>query len=535
VVSRHDEEYTERARLTATVEYLVILPSKDSFCDTEQAFLRLLQVDSRLAVAAGDIRYDGVSVCQCRLAHGEVEGRAQRYFHVSLTWPGEPGLAGDSLDAFVSVLRSIRSSVGHARGEVETLWDDLSAYYARTSYPLIHETENLMRRLIANFMLVTVGREWANETLPQEVADAVRKGKRGDGSRDYLNVLHKVDFIHLGEFLFAPYSSGSVQELYARIEDASASVEPGMLKGFVPKSNWQRYFSTLVACEDSYLRSRWEKLYELRCKVAHNALMTAAEAKQIERLVDELKPKLVAAIEKLPRVSVPRAEADAVAENVARGVHAVIGEFISLWQQIESVVVSRLKRRGVQNSRTPSGGELLGYGLIDSGNVALFDTMRATRNEIVHGPAINVPADVIGGYIASLQKLLTTIEERSYIDHLAEMSEESRHEALEGRLDEEKHWLVEEDAVAGAMAETNAFDWNIDDVSIERVELDVPSETCTIRFTFSASGEQDDERMYCGTNIKGEASATIDRDADVQFEDVSASIVDESHVEEESE
>jgi hypothetical protein len=518
--------------LTATVDYLVILPSDGSFCDTPQGFLRLIQVDSRITVTAGDIRYDGVSVCQCRLAHGEVEGRAQRYFQVSLTWPGDLGAAEESLDTFLAVLRSIRSSVGHARGEVETLWDDLSAYYARNSYPLIHETENLMRRLIANFMLVTVGREWASETLPQEVANAVRKSKRADSPRDYLNVLYKVDFVHLGDFLFAPYSSGSMPELYARIEDVTSGGDPGTLQSFVPKSNWQRYFSTLVACEDSYLRSRWEKLYDLRCRVAHNALMTAGDAKQIEKLVDELKPKIVAAIEKLPRVSVPREEADAVAENVARGVHAVIGEFISLWQQIESVVVSRLKRRGIQGSRVPNGAELLSYGLIDGGNVPLFDAMRATRNEIVHGPAINVPADIIRGYIASLQKLLAIAEERGYIEHLAELSEEDRRKAVEERLDEEKHWLVEEDAFSGAMAETNASEWDIDEISVEHIELDLPSETCAVRFSYTASGQQDEDRMFCGTDISGEATAIIDRDGEVRFEDVAASLVEDGHDEE---
>jgi len=70
--------------LAATVDYLVIFPRTDSFCDTQQGFLRLIQLDSRVSVTSGDVRYEGKSVCECRLVHGEVAGREQRYFQVSL-------------------------------------------------------------------------------------------------------------------------------------------------------------------------------------------------------------------------------------------------------------------------------------------------------------------------------------------------------------------------------------------------------------------------------------------------------------------
>ena len=160
-----------------------------------------------------------------------------------------------------------------AEGEVETLWNDLSSHYAQKAYPLIHEIENLMRRLIANFMLVTVGREWVKETLPKVVDDAVKASKRKEGDRDYLNVLHTVDFIHLGALLFDAYSKGTPQELHVKLKDAKNGDDLKALQEFIPESNWNRYFAKLVDWEDGQLKSRWEKLYLLRCKVAHNALI----------------------------------------------------------------------------------------------------------------------------------------------------------------------------------------------------------------------------------------------------------------------
>lgn len=513
--------------MAATVDYLVIFPRTDSFCDTPQGFLRLIQLDSRVSVTSGDVKYDGKSVCECRLVHGEVAGREQRYFQVSLIWPGDLKTPEPALTPFLGLLKSIRSSVNQAGGEVETLHDDLSAHYARVSYPLIHEIENRMRRLIANFMLVTVGRDWVSETLPHEVAEAVRKGRRADDSRDYLNVLYRVDFIHLGQFLFAPYSGGSVQELYAKLHSAKTVEDLTALQSRIPKSNWQRYFSAFVPCDDSYLRSRWEKLYELRCKVAHNALMTANDAVQIQKLIDELKPKIDAAIRTLPEVTVPREEVDAIAANVARGVHAVIGEFISLWHQIESVVAARLKYRGAPEVRNARGRDLLAYGLVSKENATLFDEMRNTRNEIVHGVAIDLPVELIQGYLGSLQMLLTSVEELGFVEQIDVLPESNRVEAVEQILEDTKHMLMDDEAFCSATAETNASDWDIDEITVCDIEFDGASGTCKARFSYKASGMADEARVFCGMVIEGEATALITDEGSVNFEDVYARVAND--------
>jgi hypothetical protein len=163
-------------------------------------------------------------------------------------------------------------------------------------------------------MLITIGKEWVSETSPGEVKEAISKSKRKE--QGYLNVLHTVDFIHLGDFLFMPYPTKPKEELYERLKTATAE-QLQELKEYVPQSNWQRYFASLVACEDSYLSSRWKDLYELRCKVAHNALLTRVDFDEIQRLVGEIKPKLDDANRKLDQVSVPRDEAETVAERAS--------------------------------------------------------------------------------------------------------------------------------------------------------------------------------------------------------------------------
>src|SRR5262249_41858369 len=182
-----------------------------SFCDSAASFTRLLQVDSDIRVAGGEIHYQGERACSFLLSAGEVSGKKQRYFQLHFTWDGDPDADPEGLERFLALLKTVRGAVAQAGGETETLWDDLSAHYARKAYPLMHEIENLMRRLIAHFMLVTVGREWVQETLSRAVEEAVKNSKR----KDYLNVLHTVDFIQLGELLLAPYWKKTPQDLYA--------------------------------------------------------------------------------------------------------------------------------------------------------------------------------------------------------------------------------------------------------------------------------------------------------------------------------
>ena len=75
------------------------------------------------------------------------------------------------------------------------------------------------------------------------------------------------------------------------------------------------------------------------------------------------------------------------------------------------------------------------------------------------------------------------------------------------------------------MAETNASDWEVDEMLVGEFNLDVPAGICTVRFTYSASGDQEPDRMFFGTTIGGEGSAIISNDGTVEFKDLSASVV----------
>lgn len=503
--------------MAITIEYLAIFRRSDTFCDSVASFIRLLQVDSKIKVTGGNVAYESQLACAFQLSDGEVAAKKQRYFHLHFTWDGDPEADTESLDRFNSLLKAVRGAIRQAGGETETLWDDLSAHYAHKAYSLIHEIENLMRRLIANFMLVTVGREWAAETLPKTVEEAVRNSKR----RDYLNVLDTVDFIHLGEFLFATYSKKSPQDLYAKLKEVKTEEDVKALQSFIPESNWKRYFGGLVTCEDGYLKVRWEKLYELRCKVAHNALMVKADLDEIEKLIGDLKPKLLEAIKKLSKVKVPAEDAEAVAENAARRVNATIGEFITCWQQFESEIGIRTSALGKPKKIIPSPDDLMKYGILDRSRADHYNEVRKIRNSIVHGPGSEIPVETIKAALGKLQELLAFVE-AGYVEYLRSLSEDERQEAVWAKIDETYHEIADSDEFNSATAITNATAFSVDECEIQDIDFDEGK--CVVKMTFSASGEQLEDRMFSGDRIVGDCAAVIDSDGRVEYRDVHAEV-----------
>lgn len=164
-----------------------------------------------------------------------------------------------------------------------------------------------MRRLIAQFMLKNLGAKWMEISAPKEVRDQLGKAKRGPDSSD---PLHEVDFDTLVDYLLKPYASETTEEMHKHIrslspkdiEEANANI--GKLKAMVPQSNWSRYFSKIVECEDSLLRKKWTDLYLLRCKVAHNTYLTSGEYESVTKLSSELDEIITSAIGKLGQVHV---------------------------------------------------------------------------------------------------------------------------------------------------------------------------------------------------------------------------------------
>jgi len=374
-----------------SIEYLVTIESKGGFCDSIDTFNNLLKSYSEIKIKNGKILFKGTEIIYV-IKTDEIKSQKQRYFHVNLT-------ISDLKDelVFLDLLRMFRDIVYKAKGKISVLWDDFSAYYSLQSYPLIHRTENLLRKLISKFMLSNLGLDWSSQTVPTEVEKSIKNKRSQLGITD---ILHDVDFIQLSDFLFKPYQTKGLASLYGLIEKIGIETDfdPNVLTEYIPKSNWQRYFSVIVDCNDGYLVKRWEKLYELRCLIAHNTVISKNEFLEIQLLCKELDEKFIEALNDLEKVVIPESDIEILHENVASNRSEFNGEFLEAWKTLNTqlsekfILSQELTKEELKMKLTISSLMKLieKYNFLEPKTIHKINELRNIRHQVVHDTSNNL-------------------------------------------------------------------------------------------------------------------------------------------------
>lgn len=409
--------------MSSRVEYLITIDQKDLFCKTRNGFDNLLRTIDGLTIKNGELRYQDIQA-QYEVQDGEIVTDRQRFFHVKIT------LADDNkLEKFELLLRQIRGVLTRAGGRPpQVLWDGLSTNFAHAAYPLIHDIENTMRKLITKFMLVNVGLAWAREAMPKEVQESVRSK---DAKIDQ-NYLYEVDFIQLSNFLFKEYSTATMQSIMGTIKTAEKIEDLSLekLKRLIPQSNWDRFFSKIVSCENEYLKVRWEKMYDRRNQIAHNRPMTRAEFEEVRLLYSEISPKLTQAIDVLDQVRVTEHERELVSENVASAKNYSYQEFMNIWNEFQEnirqlatlLVQGTPKESLITNERANIRNHVnvvtKSFNVLSANDRKKIQHLIRLRNYMVHEPSVLVPPDILANSGLEIQGFTQTI--RRKIDEILE-------------------------------------------------------------------------------------------------------------------
>lgn len=393
------------------VEFLTIVDANSPFCRDKSSFNNFLQSNADIKIKAAVLRHKNLDA-NYELQGGEGKESANRFFHMKLECN-----VFERVDEFNELLKAVRSLLHKVSDKKpQVLWDDVSFYYSQQAYPKIYQIENLMRKLITKFMLTRVGLGWTKEAMPEDL----RRMARSDGANSENNYLYETDFKDLSTFLFDEYRTEDIRSLNEKIKGLAAeSISANELRGYLPKSNWERYFREHVDCEGTYLQSRWDKLYKLRCKVAHNNTFTLEDFNQTERLIGEISPKITDAIANLDRVEVPLDEREELAEVVASKNSAMYGEFIQHWKELEGVLFE-LHQKVFPNS-PPSRGAMLRHqplhlmrNLLEAGylgkrNFKAINEYRQVRNIIVHEPGHHFAAEELVYMVQNLDKAIDDV------------------------------------------------------------------------------------------------------------------------------
>lgn len=194
---------------------------------------------------------------------------------------------------------------------VEILTNTAAAFLARESYTFINDIENKMRKLITIFMTSNVGTGWKKNNIPDNMDDEI-KNKEQFKEDVTSNILFYVDFRQLSIFLFKGYSTITSEELNRRLLSGSISLEE-IKERVVPKSNWSRYFNGKVSIKDEAINTKWEKLFHLRNKIAHNRSVSEQDYRLIKGVTKELDSIINDAIEKVNEITLTETQKEEIA------------------------------------------------------------------------------------------------------------------------------------------------------------------------------------------------------------------------------
>ena len=209
------------------------------------------------------------------------------------------------------ILKTLRE-VKHS--QLNTLQDDVSSEYCQLSYRLIHDIENKMRKLITLFMTTKVGLEWVSANTPQAVIDSIKNDDAKRGGISFNNFLSETDFIQLSNFLFTKYTTIKLADIHRELQSESINIDK--LKEFIPRSNWERHFSTLITFKEDAIIKIWENLYELRNKVAHNRFITYEEHRRLVSNKERMESIIDEALSKIDSVEVSAIQKESIKTEV---------------------------------------------------------------------------------------------------------------------------------------------------------------------------------------------------------------------------
>lgn len=290
--------------LQLRTELLLLVPDDESFCSSKKAFVDFLKIDALISISGQKIGYrrsaksKELVSARFRVETDKVKSKQERYFLLTLECQDEMLL--DEFNELCDRIRVIGERLSPGRTAINTIWDDVGRIYAEKSYPLINEVENLLRRLIAKFMLITVGVNWSKDTIHPEL---FKKIEKFEDPEPYINDLYKLDFIHLKQVLFEKKRDISLDELDRLLSRTEFSAEDkDKIQKYIPRSNWEKYFSTLIEDRESSLEKKWELLYKLRNKVAHNRHVRKEEFERIKGLTLQIKEVLAKASAKVGEI-----------------------------------------------------------------------------------------------------------------------------------------------------------------------------------------------------------------------------------------
>lgn len=372
------------------VEYLVIIRENNIKCSNIKTFNNLLQTDANISISKNKLSYKDKEF-EYEVKFGKIKNTEENYFHLTFKSSKE------QIDDFTSLLKAIKSILYIADKTPQILYDGISLHYSHLAYPHIFEIENLMRKLITKFMLTNVGIDWISNRIPKDVKDSINQSNKDS------TFLHNVDFIQLKSFLFSENYPSHKENLIQKLKKAKDLSELNLeeIKELLPNSNWERYFSQIVDISKEKLSNKWDDLYELRCRIAHNRVFNRYDYDKVKELTEELRSIILKVINNLDKIDISEQERDDITDIIVSNFNQSFGDFLVFWKELiwhinvlsqKTILIEFPKSALLPEHRNISKNLslLFNNGIIDSFMYQEIRHLTEIRNQIVHNNTIHL-------------------------------------------------------------------------------------------------------------------------------------------------
>lgn len=212
------------------------------------------------------------------------------------------------------------------------LTDEVSQEIGEKLYSKINTLENQLRKYLTTFFATRLGPKWWDDVANDELNKKVRDRKNNEtvfskhivNGKDEILVDTKsflIDFKDLGEIIYR-VSAGNLKtdNIIHQIENldendtANISLAVKNLKNEI-KTNIKKYLPEFEKIE---FQKKWEFLYSVRNKVAHNGLLTSTDEIEAIKFLTELNNFLNEQNEKLNQIEFDPEEIAIYQENIVK-------------------------------------------------------------------------------------------------------------------------------------------------------------------------------------------------------------------------